>query len=61
MLEVMLWSNYMRDHNMTYIDEVGGYVSEEWWWKNSGKIKKDKKYKKKIEKLIDKEGFKLRG
>ena len=54
MLEVMLWSNYMSDHNMIFIDDIVGYVSDEWWYKNGRRYMEDEGFRKEISDLINK-------
>ena len=54
MLEVMLWSNYMSDHNMIFIDDIVGYVSDEWWYKNGRRYMEDEGFRKEVSDLINK-------
>ena len=53
MFEVMLHSKYMREQNMVFIDDVIGYVSEEWWYKNGSRYIEDEWFRKEVRDLIN--------
>lgn len=48
MLETMLRNNYLRSHNLVFVDDIIGWVSEEWFYK----------YGKKYLELEDKSKYK---
>jgi len=51
MLETMLRGYYYKSYNLVFVDDIIGYVSDEWWYK----------YGKKYLELEDKSKYKELG
>ena len=53
MLEVYWRTRDMREHNMVFIDDIIGYVTQEWWYTNGKKYLEDEEFRKEVSNLIN--------
>ena len=53
MLETMFRGSYYRSYNLVFVDDIIGYVTQEWWYTNGKKYLEDEGFRKEVSNLIN--------